>query len=237
MPTPGVSDYAAGTGLDTVAGNMHDTTGRQQDGSGDLFARIDNLLDLHSQALEALEAVNGGPGTNTAASASTGWTRVKNGDGTVTWQAVPAGTPGATVAELDPSTVSTAGVAAEYSRRDHKHLWKPIFKVRFSFDNVTSPLTGLWPEDIDQASTLLNYRLILGTVASSGSNTKVDLLKNNVSVLTTQPEITVGQQRNSIAVSFASTSLIAGDILLPKITQGSSGAQLEAILTYRWELT
>ncbi len=114
---------------------------------------------------------------------------------------------------------------------------KPIFKVRWTFDTVTAVTTGLWIEDVDQAATLMNFRLVLGTVASAGLNTKVDLLKNNVSVLTTQPEITVGQQRNSIAVVFANTGLVTGDLLVPKITQGSSGAQLVCTLTYRWELT
>jgi hypothetical protein len=226
----GTSNYP--TSLDDAT-TLPDVSGKNQNDAANLHS---DLTDASSQAIKALEAKLG-IGSSTAAAATTGWVPVKQGDGTTAWAAVPVGTPSGTVAPLDPATASTAGVASAYSRGDHKHLWKPIFKVRWTFDTVTSPLTGLWIEDVDQAATLMNFRLVLGTVASAGSNTKVDLLKNNVSVLTTQPEITVGQQRNSIAVVFANTALVTGDLLVPKITQGSSGAQLVCTLTYRWELT
>jgi len=220
------------TALDDAT-NLPDVSGGNQN---DVARLHSDLTDTTSQAVKALEA-KVGIGASTAAAATTGWVPVKQSDGTTAWAAVPVGTPSSTVAALDPAIVSTAGVASAYSRGDHKHLWMPIFMVRWTFDTVTSVTTGLWPEDIDQAATLMNFRLKLGTAASSGLNTKVDLLKNGASVLTTLPEITVTQTRNSIAVVFASTGLVAGDSLLPRITQGSSGAQLVCKLIYRWELT
>ncbi len=226
----GTSNYP--TSLDDST-TLPDVSGKNQNDPANLHS---DLTDATTQAVKALEA-KFGIGASTAAAATTGWVPVKQSDGTTAWAAVPVGTPSSTVAALDPATVSTAGSASAYSRGDHKHLWKPIFKVRWTFDTVTSVTTGLWPEDIDQAATLMNFRLTLGTVASAGLNTKVDLLKNGASVLTTLPEITVGQQRNSIAVVFANTALVAGDLLLPRITQGSSGAQLVCTLTWRWELT
>ncbi len=218
------------TALDDAT-NLPDVSGGNQNDAARLHS---DLTDTTSQAVKALEAK---VGTGASVPTTTGHVLQVTGAGASGWAAVPAGTPSGTVAALDPATVSTAGVASAYSRGDHKHLWKPIFKVRWTFDTVTSVTTGLWSEDIDQAATLMNYRLTLGTVASAGLNTKVDLLKNGTSVLTTLPEITVGQQRNSIAVVFANTALVTGDLLLPRITQGSSGAQLICTLTYRWELT
>lgn len=185
-------------------------------------------------AVRALEA-KVGIGSSTAAAATTGWVPVKQGDGTVAWAATPAGTPATTVTILDYTSASAVGTASTYAREDHKHrLPGAVFEVVFTFDTVASPTTGLYLYPVGQAATLLGFRLALGTVASAGSNTKCDLKKGGSTVLSTQPEIVVGQQVNTIATVFSSTTLAANNLLRVDITQGSSGAQLMAIVTLQW---
>lgn len=105
--------------------------------------------------------------------------------------------------------------------------------VPWQFATVTSPTTHGTSWRVEQAGTLLSIRLVLGTVATTGSACVVDLLKNGASVLSTKPSITVGQAISTNAPVFTSTALVADDLLKPQITSGSDGAGLLVILKYR----
>jgi hypothetical protein len=105
--------------------------------------------------------------------------------------------------------------------------------VPWQFTTVTSPTTHGVPWRVEKAGTLLSIRLVLGTVAASGSACQVELLKNGSNVLSTKPSITVGQAINTNTPVFSNTALAADDLLLPKISQGSDGAGLLVVVNYR----
>ena len=112
-------------------------------------------------------------------------------------------------------------------------LFPATHEVSWQFTTVTSITTHGVPWRVEQAGTLLSIRLVLGTVAASGSACQVDLLKNGSSVVSTKPSITVGQQINTNTPVFSNVSLAADDLLLPRITQGSDGVNLLVIAKYR----
>lgn len=226
--TTGVSKYADGSGFDTVATNLPDTTGFLQDGSGNPDRNISNLLDVLCQAVEKLEAVNGGPATSTAASAATGQVRVRNADGTVTWQGVPAGTPAtAVIADTTYSRASAVGFGSKYAREDHDHgAPGMVFDIPFPMAAITSPTTGTYKWRVAAPSTILRVRADLGTVAASGLDTIFDVNVNGVSRISTgKPQITVGQAVNTNAQTFTSTALATNDLISVDIDQGSDGFQ------------
>jgi len=227
MPA-GTSNYAAGTGFDTTAANMPDVSGKSMAGSGDPNAKQDNLLDVHSQGLSAVQQVVGQPGTDFAAAASTGFVRVKNADGTVTWQAAPAGVPATTVAANTTfARASTVGIATPYARQDHDHgMPGPIYDIPFPFATITSPTTGTYKWRVAAPSTLLRVRADLGTVAAAGLDAIFNILVNGTTrIATGKPQITVGQSINTNAATFTSTALATNDLISVNIDQGSDGFQ------------
>jgi hypothetical protein len=181
-------------------------------------------------AIRALEAKLG-VGSSTAAAATTGWVPVKQADGTTAWAAAPAGTPATTVTALDFTTGSAVGTATTYAREDHKHKSdRFLLPFVWTLDTVTSPLTLNYTLPVLVAADLYAFGLALTTPASSGSNTKVDLLVGGTTRLSTQPEIVVGQTVNTIAAVFSSTSLSVGTTIKVATTQGSSGGPLSIVL-------
>lgn len=231
--TTGVSKYADGSGLDTVAVNMPDVSGFNQDGSGNPDRNIAALLDVHSQAIEKVEAVIGGPATSTAASAATGQVRVRNADGTVTWQGIPAGTPAtAVIANTTFARSSAVGFGSKYAREDHDHgMPGPIKEAIFPFAAVTSPTVGTYRYRVKAPSTLLSVRAELGTVAAAGLDAIFDVNRNGTSLISAgKPQITVGQSINTNAQTFASTALATNDLITVDIDQGSDGFQATVIV-------
>lgn len=177
-------------------------------------------------AIRALEAKLG-IGTSTAAAATTGWVPVKQADGTTAWAATPAGTPATTVTAMDFTTASAVGTATTFAREDHKHKSdRFLLPYVWTLDTVTSPLTLNYTLPVLVAADLYAFGLALTNVATSGSNTKADLLVGGTTRLSTQPEIVVGQATNTIAAVFSSTSLSVGNTIKVACSQGSSGGPL-----------
>jgi hypothetical protein len=107
--------------------------------------------------------------------------------------------------------------------KGHEPAWQ--------FATVTSPTTHGTPWRVRQAGTLLDIWLIMGGNATG--TVTVDLLKNGVSVLSTKPTISAGQDINTNAVVFSSTALVADDRLKPQITVGSDAIPLLVTVQYR----
>jgi hypothetical protein len=126
-----------------------------------------------------------------------------------------------------------AGTGAGTAEWTSVSLFPQGHEPAWQFTTVATPTTHGVPWRVEQAGTLLSIRLVLGTVAASGSACQVDLLKNGSSVLSTKPSITVGQTINTNTPVFSNTALVADDQLRPQITQGSDGAGLLVIVKYR----
>jgi hypothetical protein len=127
-----------------------------------------------------------------------------------------------------------AGTGAGTSEWTNVSVFPQQHDVVWQFlGTVTSPVTHGTPWRVEQAGTLLSIRLVLGTIAATGAALTVDLLKNGVSVLSTTPSITVGQQINTNAPVFSSTALSADNLLVPKILTGADGVNLQVTLKYR----
>lgn len=187
--------------------------------------------DIHHPSIHgatrALEA-KFGIGSSTAAGATTGWVPVKQADGTTAWAAPPAGTPASTVTTLDYTTGSAVGSSGLYADGGHKHRLPGAYETfRWGFDAVTSPTTHPYVERVDAACTILWMQLVLGTIGGAGATLIVDMLKGGSSIISAgAPQIIVGQQISTNTPTWTSTALIADNLLVPKITQGSAGGFL-----------
>lgn len=225
MPA-GVTNFP--TSLDSTT-NLPDVTGKNQnDGSGDTNAIHSNIHDTADSAIIAVETKLG---TGSSVPTTTGHVLTVTGAGASAWQAVGAGIPSSTVTNVDFTSGSTAGSASAYSRGDHKHRSdRFLLPFVWTLDTVTSPLTLNYTLPVPVAADLFALNLALTTPASAGSNTKVNLLVNGTTRLSTQPEIVVGQSTNSIAAVFSSTSLSVGQLITVATTQGSSGGPLTIVL-------
>jgi hypothetical protein len=131
------------------------------------------------------------------------------------------------------ATTYLAGTGAGTAEWTSVSLFPQQHDVPWQFNTVVTVTTHGVPWRVEKAGTLLSIRLVLGTVAVSGSACQVDLLKNGSSVLSTKPSITVGQDINTNTPVFSNTALAADDRLKPSITQGSDGAGLLVIVNYR----
>lgn len=156
-----------------------------------------------------------------------GFVWLSSSAGQADWAAPPAGTPASSVVALDWTTASAVGTASPYSRGDHKHRSdRFLLPYVWTLDTVTSPLTLNYTLPVLVAADLYAFGLALTNVATSGSNTKADLLVGGTTRLSTQPEIVVGQATNTIAAVFSSTSLSVGNTIKVACSQGSSGGPL-----------
>jgi hypothetical protein len=187
--------------------------------------------NAHS-AIRILETFLGiAGGTPTLAPPGGGKVLLSTSAGQSDWADPPVGTPSSSVVALDYTTGSTAGTASAYARGDHKHRSdRPILAFVWTVDTVSSPLAIPYVLPIPFAADLYSLTTALKTPASSGSNTKVDLQVNGTTRLTTQPEIVVGQNVNTIAAAFSSTALAATNLVTVSVTQGSSGGPLSILL-------
>jgi hypothetical protein len=205
-----------------------DTSGHNQNDPGFLHD------DQHDNVAQDLVAGLTKVGTGASVPTTTGHVLTVTGAGATAYQAPGAGTPGTSVAVLDYLSASTAGAASEYSRRDHKHRSdRPILPFAWTIDTVTATVDVPYPLPVLFAGDLYAFGIALRTAASGGLNTKADLRVNGSTRLSTQPEIPVGQNVNTIAAAFSSTALSAGQLITVHLTQGSSGGPLTLLLFMR----
>jgi len=124
-----------------------------------------------------------------------------------------------------------AGTGAGTSEWTNVALFPKGHEPAWQFATVTNPTTHGTPWRVRQAGTLLDIWLIMGGNATG--IVTVDLLKNGVSVLSTKPSISAGQDLNTNAVVFSNTALVADDKLKPQITAGSDAIPLLVTVQYR----